>query len=72
MCKTHFDSQGMVLNGFYKKTFLKKNSIQGLTSLKASSHCKHLYELLTKSDSYYLSGFLSIAVLIGLQFLQKV
>ena len=24
MCKTRFDSQGMILNGFYKKTFLEK------------------------------------------------
>ena len=26
MCKTRFDSQGMILNGFYKKTFLKKKN----------------------------------------------
>ena len=29
MCKTRFDSQGMILNGFYEKTFLKKKNIYG-------------------------------------------
>ena len=25
MCKTHFDSQGLILNGFYKKNIFEKN-----------------------------------------------
>ena len=29
MCKTRFDSQGMILNGFYEKIFLKKKNMYG-------------------------------------------